>query len=524
MRSNMTIGRRRFLQSLGISAAAVPFVVGLDSLYVNAQVPTVPKKRFLFMYSPNGMLYYYWRLRLPHAPETDISDGKALASPNLILNPLQANAKHLLVLDRLSFISARGEYQTAAMSPDGKEHPGGHQKGIASMLTGQLLIGGAQNVGDAGLANGISLDQVLANKLFAGKVKFPSLEVGVQVDENLNDRYVDKRVSYNGSANPRTPNNDPFDLFEKLFGDATATDKDKALRHFLDKSVLDAALADFDRLQPKLSTSDKQLLQHHADAIRDMEKRLGQVVDCGAVTGPTAPQGLNIADRKATHDWAMKSDNFQQVGAMQMDIVAQAMSCGLTNIVTFMWSNSETNLIYKWLPIDYNIDQNKGGHHAMSHARAADLSQIDQWYAKQFNGFIDRFSSIKESEGTGTLLDNSLLMWTSCLSDGAAHESRNTPVVLAGSNGGYFKQGKAIQYNDVYTADQWDAEPVAPSMGNDVLKPLVDKVASGDQKKLGTPDLGNQDLCVSILNSFGLEDTTFGDPRFCKGALPLIKA
>src|SRR6478735_3734764 len=164
MSSNLTIGRRRFLQGLGISAATVPFVVGLDSLYVRAEVPTVPKKRFLFMYSPNGMLYYYWRLRI-HAPETDISDGAALASPNLILNPLQANAKHLLVLDRLSYIGARGEYQNAAVSPDGKDHPGGHQKGIGNMLTGQLLVGGEGNVGDAGLANGISVDQVLATKL-----------------------------------------------------------------------------------------------------------------------------------------------------------------------------------------------------------------------------------------------------------------------------------------------------------------------------------------------------------------------
>ena len=520
---NLTIGRRRFLQGLGISAAAVPFVVGLDSLYVNAQVPVVPKKRFLFMYSPNGMLYYNWRLRL-HAPETDISDGAALASPNLILNPLQANASKLLVLDRLSFISARGEYQQAAVSPDGKDHPGGHQKGIASMLTGQLLTGGAQNVGDAGLANGVSLDQLLATRLFEGKVKFPSLEVGVQVDENLNDRYVDKRVSYNGSANPRTPNNDPFDLFDKLFGSAGATDKDKALRNYLNKSVLDAAVKDFERLQPKLSSSDKQLLEHHADAIRAMEMRLGQIVDCGAVQPPSAPTGVNVADRKATHDWAMKSDNFAEVGHMQMEIVAQALSCGLTNVVTFMWSNSETNLIYKWLPIDYNIDVNKGGHHAMSHARAADLAQVDQWYAKQFNTFIDKLAGIKESEGSGTLLDNSLLMWTSCLSDGAAHESRNVPLVLAGSNGGYFKQGKNIQFNDVYTPDQWDAEPVAPSMGNDVLKPLIDKVSSGDQKQIGTPDLSNQDLCVSILNSFGMDETTFGDARFCKGPLAQIKA
>jgi hypothetical protein len=521
---NLTIGRRRFLQSLGIGAATVPFVVGLDSLYVHAQVPVVPKKRFLFMYSPNGMLYYNWRLRL-HAQQTDISDGAALASKNLILNPLQPNASKLLVLDRLSFIGARGEYHDAKVSPDGLNHPGGHQRGIASMLTGSLLRGGDQDVGNPGLADGISLDQVLATRLFKDNVKFPSIEVGVQVDENLNDRYVDKRVSYNKSVDPRTPNNDPFDLFQKLFGNGGGgTDQEKAKRQFLDKSVLDAAVKDFERLQPKLSSSDRLLLQQHADAIRAMEKRLGQVIDCGAVQPPTAPAGVNVADRKATHDWAMKSDNFVTVGDMQMEIVAQAMSCGLTNICTFMWSHSETNLIYKWLPIDYSIEQNKGGHHAMSHARAADLALVDQWYAKQFNTFIDKFSGIKESEGNGTLLDNSLLMWTSCLSDGAAHESRNTPIVLAGSNGGYFKQGLNIQFNDVYTPDQWDAEPLSPSMGNDVLKPIIDKVSSGDQKKIGSPDLSNQDLCVNILNSFGLEDTTFGDPRFCKGALPLIKA
>jgi hypothetical protein len=520
--SNPSLGRRRFLRSLGMSAAALPFVVGLDSLYVHAQVPVVPKKRFLFMYSPNGMLYYNWRLRL-HATETDISDGTALASPNLILNPLQPNADKLLVLDRLSYVSARGEYQEPAVSPDGKEHPGGHQKGIGSMLTGELLIGGAGTVGDAGLANGISVDQVLANQLFAGKVKFPSLEVGVQVDENLNDRYVDKRVSYNGSANPRPPNNDPFDLFAKLFGEAGATDQDKALRRFLDQSVLDAAVKDFERLQPKLSTADRQLLQQHADAIRSLEMRLGQVVDCGAIAPPATPTGVDPTDRKATHDWAMKSDNFPIVGDLMMEIVAQAMACGLTNVATFMWASSETGLQYKWIPeIDYSKEND--GHHGMSHARNPALQHIDQWYAKQFNKLIDRFSAVPESEGNGTLLDNSLLMWTSCLSDGAAHESRNVPIVLAGSNGGYFKQGKNIQFNDVYTPEQWDGDPLPASMGADALKPYIDGVSSGDQKKIGTPDLSNNDLCVSILNSFGTQTETFGDARFCKGPLPHIKA
>src|SRR5260221_5622362 len=260
-----TINRRNFLRQLGVSAATVPFVVGLDSLYAKADVPGVPKKRFIFMYSPNGNLYYNWRLRVQGA-DVDISNGTALAAPNLIMHPLQANASKLLVLDRLSWIGARPIYNSGAGSVDGMDHPGGHQKGMGSLLTGRTLIGGAGTTGNAGLANGISVDHALATQVFAGKVKFPSLEIGVQVNENLTDREGDKRVSYDGPAKPRTPNNDPFQLFTTVFGSPTGDSKATPMRAFMDKSVLDAAIADFTRLQPKLSTADRQLLQQHADS------------------------------------------------------------------------------------------------------------------------------------------------------------------------------------------------------------------------------------------------------------------
>ncbi|HEX3775860.1 MAG TPA: DUF1552 domain-containing protein [Polyangiaceae bacterium] len=519
--SNVTPSRRRFLQSLGISAAAIPLVVGLDSLYAKADVPTVPKKRFLFMYSPNGGLYYNFRLRV-HAPETDISDGTALAAPNLIYHPLQANAKKLLVLDRLSWIGAREIYQSATAAPDHIDHPGGHQKGLGSLLTGQILTGGTQDFGNAGLADGISLDQYIATKLFAGKTKFQSLEVGVQVDENLSDRYVDKRVSYDAPATPRAPQNDPFVLFNTLFGAPGMGSSDQALRQMLDKSVLDSALADFTRLNTKLSKDDQMLLQAHADSLRGLEKQLGTVVNCGMETPPAAPTGVSITDASATHKWAMTPDNYPTVGGMMMDIIVQAMACGLTNIVTMMWRNSENDLE---LPFLTDIDYTKIslGHHGMSHARDPGLVAIDQWYATQFNTLVSKFDAIPDSGTSGTLLDNSLLMWSSCLGDASSHVSNNVPVILAGSNGGYFKQGKNIQFNDVYTASQWAGDPLGAKDGA-ALTTAADASRTGDQQTVGTPDLSNNDLAVSILNSFGMTDTTFGDPRFCKGALPNIKA
>jgi Protein of unknown function (DUF1552) len=491
-----SISRRRFLRDIGVSAAAVPFVVGLDSLYAHAQVPTVPKRRLLVMYSPNGVLYTNWRVPTAGA-EIDISNGAALASPSLVLSPLQENASRLLLLDRVSCVGARQVYQTAAAAPDGINHPGGHQKGLGNLLTGQVLIGGASSNGDAGLANGVSVDQTLATTIFAGKSKFPSLEIGVQVNENLTDRYVDKRISYDGPRKPRTPVNDPFVLFKSVFGSGTPGMNNQ--RADMDKSVLDAVLGDFTRLQPRLSKSDQLLLQQHSTSIRSIETQLVTVVNCGAITSPAVPTGVDVNDPVATHKWAMLPANFQTVSDMQMNIMVQAVACGLTNIVTFMWTNSETDMQFPWLNV-------LKGHHGMSHARDPDLVKVDSWYASQVNVLINKMKAIPDSGAAGTLMDNSLILYTSCLSDGASHHSDNMPITLAGSNGGYFRQGKLIRYNNVFTAD-----------------------ATKDQDTVGTPDVSNSNLLVSIMNSFESAvgkplSTTFGDPRFGQGPLSGVKA
>jgi hypothetical protein len=527
-----TYSRRRFLRDIGISAAAVPFILSLDSLFEKSQAAAPMKKRFIFMYSPNGNLYYSWKPRV-QGTDVDISSGAALANPNLILNPLQANAKRLLILDRLSWITTRAPFNTSA---DGASHPGGHQKGMGSLLTGQALIGGAGNTGNAGLANGISVDQVLATQVFNTGVKFPSLEVGVMTNEYLQDRYVDKRVSYDAPAKPRAPVCDPFVLFHTVFGNGGGggAGSTPTLRSVLDSmgtntSVLDAAWNDISRLKPKLSSADQQLLQQHADSIRHIETQITPTtlpLNCGNVTPPMTQPGVDPNDPVATHKWAVPSNpnaNYPLVGQMIMDIVVQAVACGLTNVVTLQWANSENDMQMPWLKqIDYT--KTSMGHHGMSHARDPNLVYIDQFYAAQFNYLINKMAAIPEAGGAtgGTLLDNSLLMWSSCLGDASAHLSNNVPVTLAGSNGGYFKQGRMIKFNSVETPAQW-GDPISPATGM-ALTAAADAVRSGDQKTIGTPDLSNNDLMVSILNSFGVNTNTFGIPGTCHGPLPGIKA
>jgi hypothetical protein len=511
-----TMTRRRFLRDLGVSAAAVPFVAGLDSLYAKAAVPAVPKQRFIMVYTANGQLYSTWRIPMAGA-DIDISTGAPLNSPSLNLSPLVPNAKKLLILDRLSYISARQQFQDKPnMTVDGLDHPGGHQKGMGSILTGTVLIGGSQNFGNAGMANGISLDQVIANNLFKGVVKFPSLQLAVRSGGDLDilsDRYVDKRLSYSAPNMPIAPISDPWLAFSTIFAGVTPTGGPPPMQNIqsiIDKSVLDNVTNDFTRLQTKLSSADWQILQQHQASIRNIEQQLTavfQVAQGCTLPTPSMPAGLVTTNQAATKAWTMLVNNYPIAAGLMIDIMVQALACGLTNVVTFMFANSENDMQFPFLPTPV-----LKGHHGMSHARDPDLLKVDQFYAGQVNTMLTKMDAIMDS-GTGkTLLDNSLLMYTSCLGDGSSHHSNNAPIVLAGSNGGYFRQGRLIRFNSVYNALTGDPQSAASI-----------NTAQLDQNNIGMPDLSNNDLCGSILDSFGIlkaMPATMSDSRFYHGPLP----
>jgi hypothetical protein len=568
-----TMSRRRFLRDLGVSAGAVPLLTGLDTLYAKAQtaVTTVPKKRFIVMYTPNGQLYSSWRVPIDPATAgttspfiTDITTGPGLAAlqsdttiwgrtvtstAGAVAQPLSTSASKLLILDRLSMIAGRPIYNdptagtltingttVKASSVDGIPHPGGHQKGMGSLLTGQVLKGGDNNFGNAGLGNGISIDQVLANTLFKGKVKFPSLQLAVMGTNDLygyDDRQVDKEMSYTAPISPIVPVSDPFVLFNTVFGapsTGTAT-SGPTPQQLADKSVLDAVQADFMRLQTKLSSADWQLLQQHQSAVRDIETQLTSVftLSCSTPSAPAAPAGVNITDATATLNWTEVPGMTPVSGKMLMDIMIQAVACGLTNIVTFQWTHSEDNLSFPWLtlpPSQCNL--NGVGHHNMSHERDPNLLIVDGWYASQFNYMITQLDGIQESGMPGTtVLDNSLLMYTSCLSDGSAHISDNAYFALAGSNGGYFKTGKLIRFNDVYTPLGVGVDPLSNDWYTKTGAGGGVQTAQQDQGKVGDPDLSNNDLMGSIFDSFGLDIQTvapsIADSRFFHGNLPGVK-
>ncbi len=548
--ANVTMSRRRFLRDLGVSAAAVPLLVGLDSLYAKAQVPIVPKKRFVFMYSPNGTLYSAWRIPQPGA-NLSIADGTWLNDPARTLQPLTPNAGKLLVLDRLSLIGARPVFNDPGAPPlttngvtvqpssaDGLAHPGGNQKGMGNLLTGQVLVGGDNNFSSAGLAKGISVDQVIANVLFKGKVRFPSLQLAVMGTNDLydyNDRQVEKELSYTAPASPLVPVSDPFVFYNTLFGNGLAPQATN-LRLLMDQTVLDGVQADITRLHPKVSSADWQILQQHQQAVRDIEGQLtsAAIASCTASPAPAAPAGVDITNTMATLAWTEIPGIMPTSGKMLIDLMVRALACGLTNVVTFQWAHAEDNSSYPWVnngnglpPSQCNLSG--VGQHNMAHERDPNLIFIDQWFASQFGYLITQLDQIPESGMPGTsVLDNSLLMHTSEVSDGAAHISDNMAITLAGSNGGYFKQGQAIRFNSVFTPLPIppNSDPNSYFLTNDWYATAV-QAAAQDQATVSGTDLSNNDLMATILDSFGLDVMTvapsIADPRFFHGLLPGVK-
>src|SRR5437868_13358626 len=227
-----TSTRREFIRDLGISAAALPFILNLPSLgFANQQRR---KQRLVVMFSPNGIVpSTFW-------PDEEGPSFKLKES----LSPLEALRERTLLLHGVCD-KVRG---------DGDNH----MRGIGCLLTGtELFPGNIQGGSDqpAGWSKGISIDQEIKNFLQSRaetRTRFGSLEFGVMVPDRA-DTWT--RMSYAGPNKPLAPIDDPYQMFAKLYGRM----KDEQTL----ASVLDDLTADFMKVEGAVSAEDRRLLDEH---------------------------------------------------------------------------------------------------------------------------------------------------------------------------------------------------------------------------------------------------------------------
>ena len=405
--------RREFLIKAGVSAAAANFALNLPSL-AHAMVPKQRRKqRLVFVFSPNGVIpKHFW-------PETLGKDFEL----KRILKPLEPFKDQTMTLHGLN----------NRIKGDGD----GHMRGIGCLLTGiELYPGDIQGGSDtpAGWSMGISVDQFLKNKFqadVATRTRFGSLEFGVMVPDRA-DTWT--RMSYAGPNQPVAPIDDPYQMFDKLYGQT----KNRQLL----ASVLDGLGDDFKRIEKMVNGEDAKLLQEHLAMVRKVEKQLQaeqairkEKSDVGHAVPKLAPNVEEV------------NDNIPQITRMQIELLVNSLAADFARTATFQITNSVGQPKMRWLGI-------KEGHHQLSHEPDSKkdayekLIKINTWYCEQVALLAKRLSETPEPGGEGSLLDNTTIVWTNELGKGNSHTRNNIPFVMVGGGLGW-KTGQAIECGGV---------------------------------------------------------------------------
>ena len=400
------IHRRQFIKHLGLSAASLPFLMGLPSLGLAS--PARPRQRLIVMFSPNGTIPpAFW-------PDEEGRDFKLKE----IMTSLEPFKDQMLVLHGLSN-KVRG---------DGD----GHMRGMSCLLTGiELFPGNIQGGSDtpAGWARGISIDQEIRN-FFQSKeetrTRFGSLEFGVGVTDRA-DPWT--RMSYAGPNKPVAPVSDPYQMYQKLYGQL----KDKeSLR-----SVLDDVRDDLKKVRKLISADDRRLLEDHETLVRQMEKEIGEA----------ERQKLRVGPPSLEEGVADQNDNVPRLSRMQIDLLVNSFVNDMARVATLQYTKSVGQARMNWLGIT-------DGHHGLSHEpdkneeALAKLVKINQWFAGELNYLLQRLATTPEPGDAGSLHDHTIVVWTNELGKGNSHTLDNIPFVLAGGGFG-FQMGRSLKLDKV---------------------------------------------------------------------------
>ena len=424
--------RREFLKGLSISAAALPFILNLPSLgFANQQAR---KKRLVVLFSPNGIVpKTFW-------PDEEGREFTLKES----LTPLEPLKDKTLILhgvcDRI-----RG---------DGDNH----MRGIGCLLTGvELFPGNIQGGSDtpAGWASGISIDQEIKNFLQANeatRTRFGSLELGVLVPERA-DTWT--RMSYAGANKPIAPIDDPYQMFGKLYG---RMKDQESLR-----SVLDDLQEDLKKVAAVVSEQDRRILDEQQALVRELEQELKG----------TKEQDVGHAVPELEPGVREDNDNMPQISKMQIELLVNSFVADFARVATFQFTNSVGGAKMRWIGVDE-------GHHELSHHEddkeesQAKLTKINKWYCEQLAYLAQRLAETPEPGGQGSLLDNTLLIWTNELGKGNSHTLDNIPFVCVGG-GLDWQMGRSLKYDRV----------------------------------------PHNRLLLALAHGFGHEIKTFGNPDYC---------
>jgi hypothetical protein len=379
---------------------------------ISSSVGAKPVVRLGFVYVPNGIIMDKWS---PAAEGRDFPFAPTM-------KPLEPYRDRLLVLSGLAQVNGRALGDGA----------GDHARAGATFLTGVHPKKSETNI-----RAGISADQVAAQEL--GKyTQLASLELGIEsnqlaggCDSGYSCAYTNT-ISWRSEMTPLPVENNPRALFERLFGDGESTDAAARLA-LLEKqrSILDYVSGSIDRLGKSVGPSDRAKLTEYLDSIRDIERRIQKAEQQNAALK------LPVMERPTA-----VPDEFEDHVKMMMDLQVLAFQTDMTRVISMMMAREGSNRPYRSIGIS-------DGHHDCTHhqnnqEKIDKIIKINELHVKMFAYMLERMKATPD--GDGNLLDHSMVLYGSSISDGNRHTHHDLPVVLAGGGGGHVKGNRHVVY------------------------------------------------------------------------------
>jgi hypothetical protein len=407
--------RRTFVKGLGTSIA-LPFLDAMvPALARGAGKPASPR-RMAIVYVPNGIHMADW---------TPKSAGADYDLPR-ILEPLAPFKNDMLVLSGLAQMTG---------SPYG-EKEGDHVRASGAYLTGvrPKMTKGV----DIGV--GVSADQVAALHV-GSRTRFASLELtcedarlGGFCEPSYSCAYLNT-LSWRSATTPNPAEINPRAVFERLFAgsDPGETAAQRARRAADRRSILDFVLDDARQLQHGLGPTDRRKVDEYLSAVRVIETRIEAAERESSQSGAGGPDMARPAGVPT-----LLSEHIR----LMFDLTAVAFQADLTRVVTFIVGREGSGLTFPEIGIS-------DAHHPLTHHRGKQemidkVIQINRWHVEQFALFLKRLRSQQEEDGS--LLDHSMILYGSGLSDGDKHLHHDLPLLLAGRGGGSVKPGRHVVY------------------------------------------------------------------------------
>ena len=409
--SKKHLSRRTFLRGAGVTLALPLLDSMVPAATALAQSAASPKTRMGCIYIPHGATMDKW---------TPAQVGRGFQFSE-ILQPLEA------FRDRVNVIS---DLAHAPVAPWSGEDTGGAENHVRAAA---VFLSGAHPVKKNEAFVGATVDQIAAQHV-GQDTPLPSIEMSMEPlnltcgDAGFTCAYRNT-LAWKSATLPLPMENNPQIVFERLFGDGS-TDAQRQERRNQARSLLDSVRDQVPALEKNLPAGDRRRLREYLDEVREIERRVKQVDATLSrdLDLPNAPVGIPA--------------DFESHLKLMFDLQVLAYKSDITRISTLMLARENSNAVYQASGVREGF--HNASHHSNERKNMDQFAVINRYHIKMLGYFLERLQATPD--GDGNLLDHSMILYGSSLSDGNEHNFDPLPVLLAGGASGQLEGGRHLQY------------------------------------------------------------------------------